>query len=136
MALQDSLEQLQSIDFNNLDVNNDGFDDVLIGAASANPNSLVAAGQSYVVLGGTAVAATVEFSALDGTDGFRVNGITSSDETGRSVSSAGDVNNDGFDDILIGADRIGPNGNLSGQSYVVYGQAGPVPVELIHFEIE
>ena len=67
---------------------------------------------------------TVELSALNGTNGFRVNGISTNDLSGFSVSAAGDVNNDGFDDILIGALCADPNGSRSGQSYVVYGGSG------------
>jgi hypothetical protein len=40
----------------------------------------------------------------------------------RSVSSAGDVNGDGFDDLIIGANGADPNGiSYAGQSYVVFG---------------
>ena len=46
--------------------------------------------------------------SLDGTNGFRLDGVNSGDEAGRSVSSAGDVNGDGFDDVLIGP--LGANG--------------------------
>ncbi len=113
------------------DVNNDGFDDIIIGAFLASPNGQVAAGQSYVVYGGTGLPATVELSALNGTNGFYVNGVSSPDLSGRPVSGAGDVNQDGFDDILIGARFADPNGNESGQSYVVYGGAAlPGTVEL------
>ena len=38
----------------------------------------------------------LNLSALDGTNGFRLNGIDTGDNSGRSVSSAGDVNGDGF----------------------------------------
>ena len=50
----------------------------------------------------------LELSALDGSNGFVINGIDSDDFSGYSVSSAGDVNGDGFDDLIIGglgADR-------------------------------
>ena len=40
------------------------------------------------------------------------------------MSAAGDVNGDGFGDLLIGADGADPNGSASGASYVVFGQAG------------
>ena len=112
------------------DVNGDGFGDILIGAAYAGPNG-PSSGQSYVVYGGSAVPGTVEFSVLNGTNGFRVNGISSSDYSGWSVSGAGDVNGDGFDDILIGARGADPNAGGCGQSYVVYGRSAmPGTVEL------
>ena len=40
---------------------------------------------------------------------------------GNAVATAGDVNGDGFDDIVIGAHRADPNGGSSGSSYVVFG---------------
>jgi hypothetical protein len=40
------------------------------------------------------------------------------------VSVAGDVNGDGFDDLIIGALGADPNGSNSGASYVVFGKAG------------
>ena len=48
-------------------------------------------------------SASLELSSLNGTNGFVINGIDASDYSGRSVSSAGDINNDGYDDIIIGA---------------------------------
>ena len=41
----------------------------------------------------------------------------------RSVRNAGDVNGDGFDDLIVGAPRADPNGDFSGSSYVVFGKS-------------
>ncbi len=107
------------------DVNGDGFDDLLVGAWGAYPNGN-AAGESYVVFGkGSGWGASVELSMLDGGDGFVLNGVDASDESGISVSAAGDVNGDGFGDLLVGAPRSAPDGNFAaGESYVVFGKAG------------
>ena len=43
--------------------------------------------------------------------------------SGYSVSSAGDINGDGYDDLIIGAIYADPNGTSSGSSYVVFGTA-------------
>ena len=74
---------------------------------------------------GWGVAATSELSALDGTNGFRLSGVAAGDLSGRAVSTAGDVNGDGVEDLLIGAYGADPNGSFSGASYVVFGQAPP-----------
>jgi hypothetical protein len=105
------------------DVNGDGFDDLIIGATSADPNGIIQAGQSYVVFGSNSgFGAGLDLSTLNGSNGFAINGIAASDYSGGSVSSAGDVNGDGFDDLIIGADRADPNGiGAAGQSYVVFG---------------
>ena len=61
-------------------------------------------------------------SDLNGSNGFAINGIAAYDQSGESVSSAGDVNGDGFDDLIIGAVAADPNGIFgAGQSYVVFG---------------
>jgi len=63
----------------------------------------------------------------DGIGGFVIDGAPS-DGIGAAISSAGDVNHDGFDDILIGAANAGTSG--AGRAYVVYGRAKPSAVEL------
>ena len=105
------------------DVNGDGYDDLIIGAWYADNNGN-ASGSSYVVFGkASAFASTVNLSTLDGTNGFRLDGEAAGDYSGYSVSSAGDVNGDGYDDLIIGASDANINGSSSGSSYVVYGGA-------------
>ncbi|GFE68968.1 FG-GAP-like repeat-containing protein [Chroococcus sp. FPU101] len=102
------------------DVNGDGFDDLIIGAEDADYNS----GQSYVVFGKSGgFSSSLNLSSLNGTNGFTLNGINFSDGLGNSVSSAGDINGDGFDDIIIASPFVSP-GNYRGQSYVVFGKSG------------
>ena len=93
------------------DVNGDGYDDLIIGANRADPNGASYAGETYVVYGGASAPGTegmLDLSALDGSNGFILDGIDAFDRSGRSVSSAGDVNGDGYDDLIIGAYRGRP----------------------------
>ncbi|MEE9345417.1 MAG: hypothetical protein V3U88_07395, partial [Methylococcales bacterium] len=125
------LNGVAEIDFSGLsvstagDVNDDGVDDLLIGADSASPNA-DGSGASYVVFGTSGLGArgVIELSALDGSNGFVLNGVAEGDQLGRSVSTAGDANGDGVDDLLIGASGAIPNGTLSGASYVIFGTSG------------
>jgi Ca2+-binding RTX toxin-like protein len=57
------------------------------------------------------------------TNGFRLIGIDERDYSGRSVSSAGDVNGDGFADLIVGAYSAESTAGFSpeGESYVVFG---------------
>jgi hypothetical protein len=107
------------------DVNGDGFDDLIIGAYGADPGGRDRAGESYVVFGKSGgFASAIDLSTLDGTTGFRLDGIDADDRAGYSVSSAGDVNGDGFDDVIIGAQLADPGGvNGAGASYVVFGKS-------------
>jgi hypothetical protein len=74
------------------DVNGDGFDDILIGAPSAT-------GKTYLIYGSPTLSGTM---ALFSEDIVTFMGKWSNDQSGWSVSGAGDVNSDGFADILIG----------------------------------
>ena len=119
------------------DVNGDGFDDIIIEARFADgpgpaPGTRGGAGDSYVVFGkdgGFGAAVDLRDVAL-GLGGFVIYGADANDRSGSSVSSAGDINGDGFDDLIIGtryADGPGPapgTRNQAGDSYVVFGQAG------------
>ncbi|WP_442937986.1 beta strand repeat-containing protein [Nostoc sp.] len=112
------------------DINGDGIDDLIIGAPDASPNGNES-GQSYVVFGSkSGFDAQLNVSTLNGTNGFAINGINALDESGHSVSSAGDINGDGIADLIIGAHDASPNGLESGQSYVVFGSKGGFSAQL------
>ena len=98
------------------DMNGDGYADLLIGAYLHNGNI----GRSYVVFGGPTVgnSGLLALSSLNGVNGFKLDGEASSDQSGCSVSAAGDMNGDGYADLVIGA--YGHNG-VTGRSYVVFG---------------
>src|SRR5262245_35486130 len=107
------------------DVNGDGFDDFVIGALTQGP---IGAGAAYVVFGGSSgFPAVTNLASLNGTNGFKLSGHSSNEFAGGSVAG-GDVNGDGFSDIIVGAYRADPNGKVNaGTAYVVYGHAGGFP---------
>ncbi|MBY5307894.1 hypothetical protein F2Y93_09125, partial [Aphanizomenon flos-aquae CCAP 1446/1C] len=107
------------------DINNDGIDDLIIGAHDADPNGIMNAGQSYVVFGKNGNFDPIfDLSTLNGNNGFVINGINEFDNSGWSVSGVGDISGDGIDDLIVSANNADPNGESSGQSYVVFGKNG------------
>lgn len=121
------------------DVNGDGFDDLLIGAFQADGvgNSRPSAGESYVIFGGKSLSTSIDLALLGapgGSVGITIVGSESGDRSGFSVSSAGDINGDGFDDILLGAtdaDGVGNSSDDAGESYIVFGgPALPATIDL------
>lgn len=112
------------------DLNGDGFDDFAVSAPYADPNGVTGAGSAYVIFGGTNPAQGV--NGLNGANGFRIDGFIPYERGGFSLSSAGDFNGDGFEDLLIGApgdrdnpwdvdDYATPAG--AGRAYVIFGKA-------------
>jgi len=99
------------------DVDGDGLDDLFI-SAPGNDEGYAAAGQAYLFFGDEAGwgmndgLATADQSFL---------GEVSDDWIGDPVASAGDVNGDGYDDLLIGSYRSGYTDTLAGQVYLTFG---------------
>lgn len=108
------------------DVNNDGIDDLLIGAPFTEHTGTYA-GSAYVVFGRASFASVINVSTLNGNNGFRIDGRAGGDYTGMAVDGAGDVNGDGFDDVVIGAKGASVGAAQSGSVYVVFGRAKTFP---------
>jgi hypothetical protein len=105
------------------DVNGDGFADAIFGAAWADPGGRGQAGSSYVVFGkASRYLAAFKLASLNGSNGFRLDGVSAEDWSGFRVANAGDVNADGFADLIIGAPNASPGGlKAAGSSYLVFG---------------
>jgi len=95
------------------DVNGDGIGDVIVGAYGADPNFLSMAGSAYV------------YSGANGAMLHSFDGGSSGDKLGFAVNGAGDVDGDGFDDVIVGADGYdGASSNNIGAAFVFSGLNG------------
>ncbi|WP_228768239.1 Ig-like domain-containing protein [Limnohabitans sp. DM1] len=115
------------------DINGDGYEDVLIGAAYANFGATSDTGQGYVVFGRSTMT-TVNLSEIasgSSTNGFGINSIVAGDYVGSGVAKAGDVNGDGLGDLIINgqATNIGTQTD-AGRSYVIFGKTSGTNIEL------
>jgi hypothetical protein len=101
------------------DVNGDGYDDILIGARG-NGEGGPSAGQTYLILG-KELGWSLDTNLATSDASFW--GEEAGDRTGESVAGAGDINGDGFDDILIGCFDNDEGGSGAGQTYLILGKA-------------
>ena len=96
------------------DVDGDGIGDLIVGANGMSPNGLVVAGSSFVYSGATGALL------------WRFDGETAFDRSG-FVDGAGDVDADGYEDLLVGAPQADPNGVSNAGTVLVYsGRTGAV----------
>jgi hypothetical protein len=94
------------------DFNGDGYDDVLVGSPYNNANGSFA-GKVTLYFGG---------AQMDTVEDVSFHGATFNSYFGEAIRSAGDINKDGYGDIIIGRAYAGLN---EGMAYVYYG--GPIP---------
>lgn len=96
------------------DVNNDGFDDVMIGANGYDTEK----GKLYLFLGGsTGLSTTPDWTYL---------GQQTKQDLGEFISDAGDVNGDGYDDVIVGAhyyDKVPGTITNSGRAFLFLGNS-------------
>jgi len=108
-------------------VNGDAFDDVIIGASDA----LNGKGKTYVIFGSNTLPTELNLGELtNGTVGFTIVGEVEGDAVGKAVGTAGNINGDGFEDLIIGAPTAEGAGAISGAAYVIFGSAAPVQLDL------
>ncbi|MFZ1320679.1 MAG: FG-GAP-like repeat-containing protein, partial [Ignavibacteria bacterium] len=88
------------------DLNGDGYSDVIIGMFGGS----LAYGNAYILFGGISMDSIVDVTLY---------GETSSSQFGASVSGAGDVNGDGYSDVIVGANNFSPDG----KAYIYFGGA-------------
>ena len=104
------------------DLDNDGYDDLIIGAPYASAGSTSEAGKVYVYRGGRQFSSAPAL-VIQGKAAYDGNGVqyTSSEHLGTSIAAVGDVNGDGYQDVVIGA----PQGSVerSGRVLVLLGGA-------------
>ncbi|MHB8836129.1 MAG: FG-GAP-like repeat-containing protein, partial [Candidatus Methylomirabilia bacterium] len=94
------------------DVNNDGYADVIVGAPNYD-NGQTDEGAAFVYLGGATGVATIAAAVLESNQ--------AGSSFGWSVAGAGDVNNDGYADIIVGA-YLYDNGQLNeGAAFIYHG---------------
>ena len=105
------------------DVNDDGIDDIIVGAPQSNrADGAEAAGATYVFFGAKDLSGRI--SIADGAQDFSVLGSKDSYNVGFPLLTA-DVNGDGIEDLAIGARRVaGPAGDreAGGAVYVAFGR--------------
>ena len=117
------------------DINGDGIADLVVSARNADPSGRSNAGAAYVIYGKSSGLADIDLLSFSAADGIKISGAAAGDNTGYSVSYAGDINGDGVADLLVGADAADPSGRTNaGAAYVIYGKSsGLTDIDLLSF---
>ncbi|MFA6027310.1 MAG: hypothetical protein WC752_00005, partial [Patescibacteria group bacterium] len=105
------------------DVNNDGYDDILVGATRNHNAGGADAGAAYLIYGKSEkYSGTASLGAL-GSDSAKFYGVAVNDHASKYCYSAGDVNGDGYNDFLIGVPNNDTGASNTGAAYLIYGKS-------------
>ena len=104
------------------DMNGDGLAEIVLGASAADPGGRNDAGMAFIIHGSNAAGRT---GALEPTAGFQIQGISAGDALGTFASPGGDINGDGYADVLVVAPDIPEP--IWGHAYAVFGAPGVAP---------
>lgn len=112
------------------DVNGDGRPDLIVGAPWTGQNGRDLSGSAYVIFGDKDPVSPLDLNSI-GDRGFRIDGASADDWAGLAVAGTGDVNDDGLDDVIVGALYADQNGrDKSGSAYVVFGKGSNDKIDL------
>ncbi len=115
------------------DVNGDGLDDFIIGASRSSEAKKRKAGKSYLFWGR---AAGFKGNLTAASADLILAGESKNDLSGNSLSYAGDVNGDGYADILIGADANSETGRSAGQTYLLFPTRNTPPRKVYQIKLK
>lgn len=117
------------------DVNGDGFDDILVGAPTTARDGVTNMGSAFVIFGSAtgqgdliSERQVLSIPSMNASQGFIIRGVFSSEsqnpQLGNTVGAVGDVNGDGFADIMVNAPFLDRGSALDvGRSYIIYGKS-------------
>ncbi|MEM6299026.1 MAG: integrin alpha [Bacteroidota bacterium] len=116
---------------NSSDINNDGFDDIILGLPGDTPDSRTDVGRTYVIFGkSSSFSSPVQLFGLSSSEGFVLNGIDAEDCAGFIARGVGDVNGDSIDDFTITSREATRSGQKAGECYIIFGQAAAPQPEI------